>query len=134
MISRRGGKRPGAGRKKGFKLPTTISKEQAREAHRVMVLKFMERMTRAHIANACGIGHLYTRDKAGKFTKIENEKEVDRLLAEGVEDRDYWIFTKDPSAQSYTDLMNRALDKPAEQVKVTGGDGGPIEVIVRKPW
>jgi hypothetical protein len=23
-----------------------------------------------------------------------------------------WIYTKDPSVQAFTDLMNRALDKP----------------------
>ena len=28
-----------------------------------------------------------------------------------------------------TDLMNRALDKPAEQVNHPGEDGGPVKVI-----
>jgi hypothetical protein len=27
--------------------------------------------------------------------------------------------------------MNRALDKPAEQKKVTGSEDGPVEVIYR---
>ena len=27
----------------------------------------------------------------------------------------YWIHTKDPSIQAFTDLLNRALDKPKEQ-------------------
>jgi len=42
-----------------------------------------------------------------------------------------WIYTKDPSVQACTDLMNRALDKPAEQKKVTGSEDGPVEVIYR---
>ena len=66
------------------------------------------------VENAVGIGHLYTRDKAGKFNKIESTEEVDKILAEGVKDRDYWIFTKDPSVQAFTDLMNRYIDKPIE--------------------
>lgn len=84
---------------------------------RAVVQKHMGRMLQSQIAHAIGIGHLYTRDKSGKFNKIENSAEVDRLLSEGEEDRDYWIFTKDPSVQAFTDLMNRALDKPAEQTQ-----------------
>lgn len=119
------------GRPKGtkgtpFKWQSTISKEQAREGVRQAVMKHMDRMIRSQVAHSIGIGHLYTRDKTGKFTKVESAEQVDKLLIEGVEDRDYWIFTKDPSVQAFTDLMNRALDKPAEQMKVTGGDGGPV--------
>lgn len=72
-------------------------------------------MLRAQIAHAIGIGHLYTRDKSGKFTKIVNEAEVDRLLSEGVDGRDYRIFTKDPSVQAFQELMNRAQDRSKEQ-------------------
>lgn len=116
LKSRKGGKRPGAGKPKGYKHQSTITKEQGREAVRQVVLKHMTRMLASQIAHAIGIGHLYTRDKAGKFNKIENQAEVDRLLGEGGEGRDYWIFTKDPSVQAFTDLMNRALDKPVEAV------------------
>jgi hypothetical protein len=77
-------------------------------------------MLRSQIAHACGIGHMFTRDKSGKFTKIESEQEGTRLLAEGEENSDYWIFFKDPSVQAFTDLMNRAQDKPREQeIQVT---------------
>jgi hypothetical protein len=37
------------------------------------------------------------------------------LLTEGEERKDYRIFAKDPSVQAFTDLLNRALGKPAEQ-------------------
>jgi hypothetical protein len=110
------------GPKKGTKYTPSITKAQAREAVRAVVQKHMHRMVRSQIAHACGIGHMFTRDKAGKFTKIESEQEGTRLLAEGTEGQDYWIFFKDPSVQAFTDLMNRALDKPKEQeieVKVT---------------
>src|SRR5690606_22719834 len=120
------GRRPGAARPKGttgIKHASTISKEQAREAVRAVVQKHMDRMLRAQIAHACGIGHLYIRDKNGKFTRIENEEQAHDLLTKGVEGQDFWIFMKDPSVQAFTDLMNRALDKPKEQeqeIKVTG--------------
>ena len=108
---------------KGTKTRKTRDKEAAREAVRVVVTRHMERMLRSQIAHAIGIGHVYTRDKGGKFSRIEDEAHIDRLLTEGEEDRDYWIFAKDPSVQAFTDLMNRALDKPKEQeqeIKVTG--------------
>lgn len=44
------------------------------------------------------------------------------------------VWEKDPNISAYADLMNRALDKPAEQVKVTGPEGGPLEIKVTKPW
>ena len=129
----KGGARPNSGPKKGTKYrphASTISKEQAREALRVEVQRHMARMVRSQVAHAIGIGHLYTRDKSGKFNKIESEAEVDRLLAEGEENRDYWIFTKDPSVQAFTDLMNRALDKPKEQAQEVTLTG-TVELVSR---
>jgi len=82
-------------------------------------------MLRSHVEKACGIGHLYTRDATGKFSRVTNLAEVDRLLAKGDEGSHYWIFTKDPSGQSFTELMNRALDKPKEQA---------LEVNVAVDW
>jgi hypothetical protein len=127
----RGGARPNSGPAKGTKYAPTISKELAREALRVVVQRHMDRMLRSQIANAIGIGHLYTRDKSGKFNKIESEAEVDRLMAEGAEGSDYWIFTKDPSVQAFTDLVNRAHDKPKEQPQEIDVRG-TLEVIDRR--
>jgi hypothetical protein len=114
----RGGKRPGAGKPKGCKHKETLNKELARELVRQKVTDALEPMIRAQIAHAIGIGHLYTRDRNGKFTKIESQARVDELLRTGEHEKDYWIFTKDPSVQAFTDLLNRAIDKPAESVTV----------------
>lgn len=119
----KGGARPGAGMPKGYKTQKTLEKEASRVALRQIILRHLEPLAQRMIVAAMGIGHLYSRDKAGKFTKIENQAEIDRLLLEGSEHEDYWIFTKDPSVQAFTDLMNRALDKPKEQefeVKISG--------------
>jgi hypothetical protein len=128
MAKPKGGKRPGSGRPRGTKNPSTFTKEAAREALRQTVLTHMHGMVAAQIAHSKGIGHLYTRDKTGKFSKIENQAEIDRLLSEGEAERDYWIFSKDPSVQAFTDLMNRAIDKPAEHVEVMGSGGGPLVI------
>lgn len=114
---------------KGHKTKKTLSKEAAREVAREMITREMEPMIQAQVAHAKGINHFFLRDeKTKQFTRITDPDEIERALNSGEEGRNYWIFTKDPSVQAFTDLLNRALDKPAEQVKVTGGDGGPITI------
>lgn len=100
----------------------------ARERLREVVISHMDDMLQAQIAHAKGIGHLFTRDKNGKFTKIENGLVAEKLLTEGTEGDDYYIFMKDPSVPAFTDLLNRALDKPADHVELSGADGGPLVI------
>jgi hypothetical protein len=119
-----GGARPGAGRKKGGKNASTLSKEAAREALRVIVLEHMREMTAAQIAHAKGLSYLVGRDRLGKFKKLTSD-EAEKALAEGgaSEFTLVEVWEKDPSVQAFSDLMNRALDKPKEQeqeIKVTG--------------
>lgn len=124
----RGGKRPNAGAKKGSKHAATLSKEAAREALRQRVLRDMEPMVAAQIAHAQGISHFMLRDpKTGKFERITELDQIQQALNadDAKEGSSYYIWTKDPSVQAFTDLMNRALDKPKEQeqeLKVTGDD------------
>lgn len=118
MKKARGGARSGAGRKAGGKNAATLSKEAARELLRQRVLKDMEPMVAAQVAHAQGISHFMLRDpKTGKFERITELAQIEAALnAEGAkEGSSYYIWTKDPSVQAFTDLMNRALDKPKEQ-------------------
>ena len=69
--------------------------------------------------------------KTGKFERVAKEAtdpkvaeaQIDAALASG---KSVWIYTKDPSVQVFTDLMNRALDKPTEQVQLQ--EQGAIEI------
>ena len=131
----KGGKRPGAGRPKGttgIQHQATRDKQAMREAIRRYVDKHLDKLMQAQLAHAQGIGHLFTRDKSGKFTRIEDEQAADRLLTQGTEGQDYWIFMKDPSTAAFTDLLNRAVDKPSEHVELTGADAGPIQLSWKK--
>lgn len=113
---------------KGYVTRKTLDKLAAQEATRKIITAALEPMIRAQIAHATGIGHLYTRDKLGKFTRIHSTAVADQLLTKGTEGRDYWIFMKDPSVQAFTDLMNRALDKPKEQEQAVDLNA---EVVIR---
>ena len=121
----RGGARPNSGPKKGAKYKPTLDKEAAREALRVIVLREMEELVGSQIAAAKGISYLVARDKAsGKFIRL-SEEAMTQLLEGGDDEKveAVEVWQKDPSVQAFTDLMNRALDKPKEQkqeLEVTG--------------
>ncbi len=103
---------------------STISKIEARELLRQIVLKHLEEMAAAQIANAKGLKYLVVRDKrSGKFTRM-TEDMLRELEGKGTaEHENVEIWEKDPSTAAWSDLLNRALDKPAEQeqqLAVTG--------------
>jgi hypothetical protein len=117
----RGGKRPGAGRKKGYKEKHTLAKEAAREVLRQLVTAEIEPMVEAQIKHAKGISYLVYRTKrGGKFTKVTAELAAE-LFKRAAKPSDEGgviieVWEKEPSVQAFTDLMNRAIDKPAETV------------------
>lgn len=128
----RGGYRPGSGAKLGQKYKPTLEKERAREALRDIVLREMDALVKAQIANAKGISHFFLRDpKTKQFMRIEDPERITQALNSGDEGSYYWIFTKDPSIQAFTDLMNRALDKPKEQEQEIHVSG-EIDLIATK--
>jgi hypothetical protein len=61
----------------------------------------------------------------GKCERITDVEHIDEALKT---DTACWIYTKDPNVQAFTDLLNRALDKPAEYVQIAGHDGGPLVI------
>lgn len=107
-----GGSRPGSGRPKGTKNPATIEKEAAREAVRQRVLQQLDDLVHAQIANACGVHYLVVRDKTtGRFLRV-GRKAAKKL---NPDEEIIEIWEKDPSVAAFTDLMNRAIDRPKNQ-------------------
>lgn len=109
----RGGRREGSGRKPGKE---SLDKAAARELARQMVTEALGPLIQAQIANAQGLKYLVVRDKkTGKFLRVTEAmaKAKQDALDESEEIIEVW--EKDPSVQAFTDLLNRALDKPKEQ-------------------
>jgi hypothetical protein len=70
----------------------------------------MPSMIAAQVAHARGLSYLVYRDKeSGRFERVKDIDTVDQSL------NTIEVWEKDPSVQAFTDLMNRLLDKPAEQ-------------------
>jgi hypothetical protein len=87
----------------------------ARQRLRELVIAALEPMVAAQLQNARGIKYLVVRDKrGGKFLRVT---EAMAKAKQGSDEEIIEVWEKDPSVQAFTDLMNRALDKPAEQVQ-----------------
>ncbi len=132
MANGHGGKRPGSGLPKGTKLQKTIDKALQMEVLRGLVTAALEPMVRKQIAHAQGIDHFFMRDpKTKRFEQVTNPAAIAAALNSGDRDSYYWVFTKDPSVQAFSDLMDRAFDKPAQPQRITGADDGPVEHVFK---
>lgn len=103
------------------------SKELMRELLRQKVSDAFGPLVEAQIANAQGIKYLVVRDKAGKFNRIGEEELKAILAGEDSERVVIEVWDKDPSVQAFSDLMNRAIDKPIEPVEVEHSGGIEIK-------
>lgn len=122
---KRGGARPGSGRKPLGRPPGTFNDKESEVARRKLkslVRAKTKELVDAQIANALGIKYLVVRDKAtGKFARVaKNVAETINPEQEIVE-----VWEERPNVHSFTDLMNRTIGKPAEHVEmdqtITGG-------------
>src|SRR5215469_12195503 len=127
-----GGKREGSGRHKGTRWPSTLAKAEAREKVRQFITERLGEFLEAMADNVVGLRHLMMRDpKTGKFERVTGDaKQIDKALKTT---NAVWIYTKDLNVQAFTDLLNRAIDKPAEHVSITGADDGPLIIRWQRP-
>lgn len=108
-----GGKRAGAGRPKGKFGKKRLDKEAARELVRQLVTEHLRPMIESQIANAKGISYLVVREQSsGKFKRVTEAMAKVKL---GSDEEIIEVWEKDPSVQAFSDLLNRAIDKPKEQ-------------------
>jgi hypothetical protein len=128
----KGGARPNSGPKKGTKYGPnkhTLSKEAGRDLVRQVVLNHLEDMMAAQVAHAKGLTYLVRRDKgSGKFVRVTAD-----MLDKQSDDDVIEMWTKEPNVPAFTDLLNRALDKPKEQEQALQVHGKMI-IEIAKGW
>ena len=106
---------------KGYKLPTTLRKEEARAKLQEIVLSRLEPIVEAGVDAAMGIRHFMLRDpETGQFKRLTDPTEIDAALAHpgATEGSSYWIYTRDPDTNARKDILDRAIGKPTEEMKV----------------
>lgn len=100
------------GRKRGTLNKLTMEKQAIRDFIREKVSDALGPLVDAQVANAKGLKYLVARDpKTGKFERISAGQIDGKRIIE--------VWEKDPSIQAFTDLLNRAADKPIEPVEVS---------------
>ena len=152
----KGGKRPGAGRKKGSKLPKTLEKERVHREVKQRILRVAQILLDSQVSIARGQQFLYKIEKekivgpkggvtykSKKPELVTNEEEIraylDGLVEEGdmEDERDpgatyYFITTKEPNNMAIDSMMNRAFGTPVKSMEITGKDGEALEIRWRK--
>lgn len=124
------------GRPKGALSQKTKDLMAVKEAARARALEIfteeLEPILRAQAKHAKGVSYMTLRHADGSYTRATDEKQVDAGLAAG--EPLMQLFTQAPSTQAFMALWDRTLDKPIERQEVSGVAGGPLEVIIKKPW
>ena len=105
-----------------------LVKEEARRLLREKVTAQLGPLVEAQIKNALGVSYLVVREKkGGKFLRV-TESMAQTKLGKGEEIIE--VYEKDPSIHAFTDLMNRALDKPKEQVLELSIEGDIVARLI----
>lgn len=151
-VSGNGGKRPGAGRKKGSKNSATLEKQIVEEAYRQRVLRSADKLLNSQMSLAQGNQYLYRIDKTkivgpkgGVSYKSErpelvtNQFEIEDYLAGLTEDGDlkdendpeaayYYLTTEKPDNRALDSLFDRTFGKVPQRLEGGGKDG---EILVK---
>lgn len=132
-----GGKRPGAGIKKGTKIKRTLEKEQALREYRNRVMQHADELFNAQFANAKGNVYIYQVvevDKKKKHILVTDPDEILKVLdanqgQSGYVDEGYFIVTTEkPDNQAIKDMLDRTFGTPTQTV-VTEDENGKKAAI-----
>lgn len=143
-----GGKRPGAGRKKGTKNAATLEREAVLAVYRQRIMVAADTLFHSQLSIARGTHSVYRIDRHGKGSTLriehillEDPREIaDALdiLANGDPNGDeegggfYYITIKQPENRAIDSMLDRALGKVSQNLEHTGAEGGPITVTLTK--
>lgn len=142
----KGGKREGAGRKRGGKNQATLEKQKVAEAFSQRVMAKADALFNAQLTLAIGSMKVFRIDETiGENNKVKREHvhvtdadEIKRLLdehdgANGVVDGVYYYFTDvPPDNRAIDSMLNRALGKPKETLE-HAGEIAHTHKVVRVP-
>ena len=122
----RGGRRPGAGAKKGSKQTASLQKAELLKQFRDRVAAEFEPLLSALFTTATGVTHMMVRDESGKWTRVTDPVQILRYLEAG--ETVYRITAQNPDVRALKDIFDRAFGSPTQAVELTGAEGQPMEV------
>jgi hypothetical protein len=120
----RGGKRTGAGAKKGKPQPRTVERIELQRQFREAAAKRFGDVVQAQLALALGIDHLVARERDGKWTRVTDPDVMVTVLNSG--ESFYRIFAQNPDPRALKDILDRVLGSPTQAVEISGPEGQPL--------
>lgn len=136
-----GGARPGAGMPKGKQTAKTLEKRAIKEKYNQRVLKHVDEIFTAQLANAKGNIYIYEITQidigGGKFKKkhelITNPQIIAKVLDENqgssgeVEGGYFIVTTEKPDNMAIKDMLDRAFGTATQSMELSGKDGDAIK-------
>lgn len=132
-----GGKRAGAGKKKGSTASHTKEALEKKRHIQSRVGRNINKLVNAQLNLAQGCTYLYRIDKetntkgkeVQKHALVTDEEEILAYLDGNQEDGNYYYITTDkPDNRAIENLLDRAYGRPAQTLEVPEGEG---EIVVR---
>lgn len=133
---KKGGKRPGAGRKKGTLNPATVERDEMLRQFRTRVMEATHSLMNAQMGLAKGSQYLF-KIKTYKGQKsdpilVKDQTEIEQYLRGDFDDEEYktgnntvyyFLTTKDPDNRALEALFNRTYGKAKESIELSNPDG-----------
>jgi len=140
---KKGGKRPGAGRKKGGHNLATIEREEALRQYRERVAKITDQLLDKQVSLAKGTQMLFKvhtnkKGQRGRPELITDQFTISTFIEneDGGEWKDedgndyYFITTAKPESQAIRDILDRTYGKPEQSVTMKGDSENPLEINI----
>ena len=125
-MSGRGGRRPGAGKPKGYKHKGTLLKAEARARFTTRVLAELDPLITAQLELAKGCIVMFGRLK-NEWVQVTDPAIMLKCLKSGA--ACYRIVSQPPDGRALKDIFDREFGRPVESVQHVGEGSGPIHII-----
>lgn len=133
-MAKKGGKQPGAGRPKGVKNKATLVQKAINDAFNQRVMVHAGSLFQAQLTLAVGSVKVFRVDEVGEgkekkrvHTLVSDSDKIQKVLDETdgdggatVEDGYYFVTHVLPDNKAIDSMLNRALGKPTESLKLSG--------------
>jgi hypothetical protein len=128
----RGGPRPNSGPKKGAIYKKTLEKQEYERQLRARIAADVDVFYDALKQAATGVTHLMARDKDGTWKEVTDPRIMLKCLNSGPEF--YRLSARNPDVRALVNLFDRLCGSPTQAVAVSGPEGSPLEIVIKKPW
>jgi len=127
-----GGKRSGSGSKKGSVYKKTLEKQEHERQLRDRIGRDVDEYYEALKLAATGVTHLMAKDKDGTWKEVTDPAIMQKCLNCGPEF--YRLSARNPDVRALINLFDRLCGSATQAIAVSGADGQPLEIVIKKPW